>query len=47
MKLPVMVRVLLSWLAEGGDRLQKPDVGVQAAIPLIFRGRESLDRSLS
>ena len=39
MKLPVMLRVLLSWLAdrlEGGDRLQKPDVGVQGAIPLIF-----------
>ena len=39
MKLPVMLRVLMSWLAdrlEGGDRLQKPDMGVQGAIPLVF-----------
>ena len=39
MKLPVMLRVLMSWLAdrlEGGDRLQKPDMGVQEAIPLVF-----------
>ena len=39
LKLPVMLKLLLSWLAdrlEGGDRLQKPDVGVQGAIPLIF-----------
>ena len=37
MKLPVMLRVLMSWLAdrlEGGERLQRPDVGVQGAIPL-------------
>ena len=35
MKLPVMLRVLMSWLAnrlEGGERLQRPDVGVQRAI---------------
>ena len=35
----VMLRVLLSWLAnrlEGGERLQRPDVGVQGAIPLVF-----------
>ena len=35
----VMLRVLMSWLAnrlEGGERLQRPDVGVQGAIPLVF-----------
>ena len=35
MKLPVMLRVLMGWLAdrfEGGD----PDKGVQGAIPLVF-----------
>ena len=39
MKLPVMLRVLMSWLAdrlEGGKRLERPDVGVQGAIPLVF-----------
>ena len=39
MKLPVMLRVLMSWLAdrlEGGDRLQQPDVGIQGAVPLVF-----------
>ena len=39
MKLPVMLKNLLGWLAdtfEGGDRLQKPDRGVQGAIPLVF-----------
>ena len=39
MKLPVMLRLLMSWLAdrlEGGERLQRPDVGVQGAIPLVF-----------
>ena len=39
MKLPVMLRVLMSWLAdrlEGGERLQRPDVGVQGAICQVF-----------
>ena len=39
MKLPVMLSVLLSWLAdrlEGGARLQRPDTGVQGTIPLVF-----------
>ena len=39
MKLPVMLRVLMSWLAgrlEGGKRLQRPEVGVQGAIRLVF-----------
>ena len=33
------IRVLMGWLAnrlEGGERLQRPDVGVQGAIPLVF-----------
>ena len=36
MKLPVMLRILMGWLAdrfEGGDRLQKPDRGVQEQYP--------------
>ena len=39
MKLPVMLRVLMSWLAdrlEGGARLQRPDTGIQGAICLVF-----------
>ena len=43
MKLPVMLRVLMGWLAirlEGGERLQRPDVGVQGATPLRQRTGE-------
>ena len=42
----------MGWLAdrlEGGERLQRPDVGVQGAIPLVFytdAKAESLDRGL-
>ena len=39
MKLPVMLRVLMSWLAdrlERGARLHRPDTGVQGAILLVF-----------
>ena len=39
MKLPVMLRVVMSWLAdclEGWARLQRPHTGVQGAIPLVF-----------
>ena len=38
MKIPVMLRVLMSWLAdrlEGGDRLQRPDTEVPGATPLL------------
>ena len=35
---PVMLRVLMSWLADklvSGDRLQRPDSRIQGAIPLV------------
>ena len=38
-RLPVMLRVLMSWLAdrlENGDWLQRPDVGVEGDTPFSF-----------